>query len=61
MAELAAKKAALDRQLADPATYAARSGAVQDLLREQASLAQLLAEAETQWLAAAEALEQEEG
>ena len=56
VAELAARKAALDRQLADPATYAG-DAPLQALLRDQAAAAAALAEAEAAWLAAADALE----
>jgi ATP-binding cassette subfamily F protein 3 len=57
VAALTARKAELDRQLADPGTYATEGAALQRLLRDQAELAQALAEAESRWLAAAEAIE----
>jgi ATP-binding cassette, subfamily F, member 3 len=56
LAALTARKAELDRQLADPATYAG-DVPLQALLREQADASEALAEAEAQWLAAAEAVE----
>jgi ATP-binding cassette subfamily F protein 3 len=56
LAEMSARKAALDRQLADPATYVGDMR-LQALLRDQAAAAAALAEAEAQWLAAADALE----
>jgi len=55
--DLAARKAALDQRIADPATYQG-SGDVAGLLREQAALAAALGEAEGRWLAAAEAIEE---
>ncbi|HYM01475.1 MAG TPA: ABC-F family ATP-binding cassette domain-containing protein [Stellaceae bacterium] len=60
LAKISAKKAALDQQLADPALYANGSIALTDLLRDQASAAQSLAEAEALWIAAAEAVERAE-
>ncbi|HEY1502801.1 MAG TPA: ABC-F family ATP-binding cassette domain-containing protein [Stellaceae bacterium] len=54
--DLSARKAALDRRIADPATYTGTAD-VAGLLREQASLAAALGEAEARWLAAAEAIE----
>jgi ATP-binding cassette, subfamily F, member 3 len=60
LAKITREKAALDRRLADPATYAAEGAAVAGLLRAQAEAAQSLAAAETRWLGAAEALEQAE-
>ena len=60
LATVAARKATLDRELADPATYAAESRPVADLLRAQAEAAQSLAAAEADWLAAAEAVERAE-
>ncbi|HXY99876.1 MAG TPA: ABC-F family ATP-binding cassette domain-containing protein [Stellaceae bacterium] len=60
LAAITARKAALDRQLADPATYAAGGARLADLLRTQAEAAQSLAEAEAAWLAAAEAVERGE-
>ncbi|HWI25492.1 MAG TPA: ABC-F family ATP-binding cassette domain-containing protein [Stellaceae bacterium] len=57
LAEAAQRKAALDGELADPATYAASDRPVSELLRAQAEAARTLAEAEAAWLAAAEALE----
>ncbi|HEV8016687.1 MAG TPA: ABC-F family ATP-binding cassette domain-containing protein [Stellaceae bacterium] len=56
VSELTARKAALDQQIADPATYG--GGAVASLLRDQASLGAALGEAEARWLAAAEAIEE---
>ncbi|HUH83393.1 MAG TPA: ABC-F family ATP-binding cassette domain-containing protein, partial [Stellaceae bacterium] len=56
LAALTQRKAELDRQLADPATYAG-AAPLQALLREQADASEALAEAEAQWLAAAEAVE----
>jgi ATP-binding cassette subfamily F protein 3 len=56
VADLNTRKAALDRQIADPATYA--GGEVASLLREQAALGAALGEAEARWLAAAEAIEE---
>jgi ATP-binding cassette subfamily F protein 3 len=47
---------AIDRVLADPARLDAKT-ALADALRRRAELARLIAEAETEWLAAAEALE----
>jgi ATP-binding cassette subfamily F protein 3 len=55
--DLTARKSALDQRIADPATYA-NGGDVSGLLREQASLAAALGEAEARWLAAAEAIEE---
>lgn len=60
MGELAGRKATIDRLLADPATYDAKSAQVPDLLRQQNDLGQLLAAAEAEWLAAAEAMENAE-
>jgi len=60
LAEITARKEALDRRLADPALYANGGAEIADLLREQASAAAALAEAEARWLAAAEAVEQAE-
>ena len=57
VADLGARKAALDQRIADPATYAGAAD-VAGLLREQASLAAALGEAEARWLAAAEAIEE---
>jgi ATP-binding cassette subfamily F protein 3 len=56
VADLNTRKAALDRQIADPATYA--GGEVASLLREQAALGAALGEAEARWLAAAQAIEE---
>jgi hypothetical protein len=56
LADITKRKAALDRQLADPQTYAG-DAPLGELLREQAATAQSLAEAEAHWLAAAEAVE----
>ncbi|HJT07868.1 MAG TPA: ABC-F family ATP-binding cassette domain-containing protein, partial [Stellaceae bacterium] len=60
LAEITARKEALDRRLADPALYANGGAEIADLLREQASAVAALAEAEARWLAAAEAVEQAE-
>jgi ATP-binding cassette, subfamily F, member 3 len=60
LAAIAARKAALDRELADPATYGASGRSVTERLRAQADAAQSLAEAEAAWLAAAEAVERAE-
>jgi ATP-binding cassette subfamily F protein 3 len=57
LAEIARVKAALDRRLADPATYQAAGGELTELLRAQAEAAQSLAAAEARWLSAAEAME----
>ena len=57
VSDLGTRKAALDQRIADPATYAG-GGDVAGLLREQASLAAALREAEARWLAAAEAIEE---
>jgi len=56
LAEMSARKAALDRQLADPATYVGDMP-LQALLRDQSAAAAALVAAEAQWLAAADALE----
>jgi hypothetical protein len=58
---VSARKATLDRRIADPATYAADSSDVASLLREQAALAAELGEAEARWLAAAAAIEEADG
>ena len=55
--DISARKAALDRRVADPATYQGAED-VAALLREQAVLAAALAEAEARWLAAASAIEE---
>jgi ATP-binding cassette, subfamily F, member 3 len=55
--DLTTRKTALDQRIADPATYAGAAD-VSGLLREQASLAAVLGEAEARWLAAAEAIEE---
>ena len=57
LAKITARKEALDRQLTDPTLYATGGASLQDLLREQASVARSLAKAEAQWIAAAEAVE----
>ena len=57
LAAVTARKAALDRRLADLSTYAEGSATLQNLLREQAATTQALAEAEARWLAAAELVE----
>jgi ATP-binding cassette subfamily F protein 3 len=56
LAAMTARKAELDRQLAEPATYAG-GAALASLLREQAEATAALAAAEAEWLAAAEAME----
>jgi ATP-binding cassette subfamily F protein 3 len=56
VSDLSARKTALDHRIADPATYAGAAD-VAGLLREQASLAAALGEAEARWLTAAEAIE----
>ena len=61
LAAMTAAKATLDRQLADPQTYAGNGSSVEELLRQQALAAASLADAEAEWLAAAEALEKAEG
>ncbi len=61
LSELSQRKDALQRRLADPATYAATGADLAELMREQATLEGALAEAETVWLAAAEALQEAEG
>ena len=55
--DIGARKATIDQRIADPATYAGAAD-VPGLLREQASLAAALGEAEARWLAAAEAIEE---
>ncbi len=60
LAAVAARQTALERQLADPATYSTGGAALADLLREQAETALSLAAAESAWLAAAEAIERAE-
>jgi ATP-binding cassette subfamily F protein 3 len=55
--ELSARKMALDRRIADPATYAPAMD-IAGLLREQAALSAELGAAEARWLAAAEAIEE---
>jgi len=57
LGELGARKAALDRRLADPDTYEAEGSALGALMREQASLAAELEDAEARWLEAAQAIE----
>jgi ATP-binding cassette, subfamily F, member 3 len=57
VADLAKRKTALDQRIADPATYAGAAD-VSGLLREQATLAASLGDAEARWLAAAEAIEE---
>jgi ATP-binding cassette subfamily F protein 3 len=57
LSELGARKAELDHRLADPETYRAESSELGALLREQATLAAALEEAEARWLDAAEAIE----
>jgi len=55
--DLTTRKTTLDQRIADPATYAGAAD-VSGLLREQASLAAALGEAEARWFAAAEAIEE---
>ncbi|HVA15377.1 MAG TPA: ABC-F family ATP-binding cassette domain-containing protein [Stellaceae bacterium] len=55
--DLTARKATLDRRIADPTTYES-TGEVALLLREQAALAAELGAAEARWLAAAQAMEE---
>ena len=57
VADLSKRKAALDQRISDPATYDGIAD-VAGLLRDQASLAAELGEAEARWLAAAEAIEE---
>jgi ATP-binding cassette, subfamily F, member 3 len=57
VSELGARKAALDQRLADPATYESDGAALAALMREQASLAAALVDAEARWLEAAQAIE----
>jgi ATP-binding cassette subfamily F protein 3 len=59
MERLGREKAALDRLLADPATYAGGGERTTEALRRQAELTRSLEAAEQAWLAAAEALEAE--
>jgi ATP-binding cassette subfamily F protein 3 len=55
MARLAAKKNAIDRALADPASY---DTGVAGLMKDRADLERRIATAEASWIAASEALEQ---
>jgi ATP-binding cassette, subfamily F, member 3 len=57
VAELTARKQALDARLADPATYAGAGAPPQHLMREQAAVAAALVAAEQRWLDAAEKME----
>ncbi len=57
LAELTRRKAACDQKLADPEIYQRGGPELQRLLREQAEMMGMLRDAESQWLAAAEALE----
>jgi len=57
ISELNARKSALERQLADPATYRVNGAEVAGLLRERAGLNVALAAAEAGWLDAAQAIE----
>jgi ATP-binding cassette subfamily F protein 3 len=57
VARLTADKAALEARLADPAVYGAPSEGLQAVQQDHARLARDLAEAESAWLGAAEALE----
>jgi ATP-binding cassette, subfamily F, member 3 len=57
VAALTKDLAAIDVALADPATYSANGTEVPELLRRQADLRSVLQRAETDWLAATEALE----
>ena len=57
VSELGTRKATLDHRLADAATYQNDGAELAALLREQATLAQALAQAEARWLEAAQAIE----
>lgn len=57
LGDLSARKATLDRRIADPSTYEGAAD-VASLLREQAALAVELSAAEARWLAAAQAVEE---
>jgi ATP-binding cassette subfamily F protein 3 len=57
VARLTAEKQALDRDLADPATYRNGGARVAELTRRQAEAARALAEVEATWLALAQQLE----
>jgi ATP-binding cassette, subfamily F, member 3 len=57
VSDLTARKETLDRRLGDPATYGTQGKELASLMREQASLATALAEAETRWLDVAQAME----
>jgi len=57
LSELGARKAELDHRLADPETYRAEGSELGALMREQATLAAALEEAEARWLNAAQAIE----
>ncbi len=58
VADLNARKAVLDKRIADPATYQAGGSELAALLRDQAGLTAALSVAETRWLEAAQAVEQ---
>ena len=60
LATLNARKAEIDRQLADPTTYAKVGSDVQEMLRKQGELQGKIDIAEAAWLEASEALEQAE-
>ena len=57
VAALARDVAGLETELATPATYGGDSGHLTELLRRQAELRAALSAAESDWLAASEALE----
>jgi ATP-binding cassette subfamily F protein 3 len=57
VATLTKDVAALETQLATPATYGTHNPELSELLRRQAELRTALAAAEIDWLAASEALE----
>ncbi|MGE0723853.1 MAG: ABC-F family ATP-binding cassette domain-containing protein [Alphaproteobacteria bacterium] len=55
--KLEKERAAVERRLADPATYSGDGAAVPDLLKSKADLDRRIAAAEAEWVAAEEALE----
>jgi len=59
LADLTARKAAVERTLANPTTYAAAGETLQTLLRDQARIGAALDEAEARWLEAAQAIEED--
>jgi len=59
MARLTAEIRSLDEQLANADTYNGDGTALTDALKRRAELARRIADAETEWLAAAEAIEQQ--